>query len=101
MLASFSEPIDAGKTERKGELEGVKERGRKRERKKQRKEREKEEGRKNTAKKQKTTFLQSFFNRICKTRTSIILNDFQNENITNLAWKVHLESSFFLLVRAE
>ena len=60
MLASFSEPIDVGERERKGEMEGVKERERKRERKKQRREGEKEEGRKSTAKKQKTTFLQSF-----------------------------------------
>ena len=84
MLASFSEPIEVGERERKGEMEGVKERGRKRERKKQRKEREKEEGRKSTAKKQKPTCLLSF-NGICKARTSIILNDFQNESITNLA----------------
>ena len=39
MLASFSEPIDVGERQRKGEMEGVKERERK---------------------KQNTTFLQSF-----------------------------------------
>lgn len=87
MLASFSEPIDVGERERKGEMEGVKERERKRERKKETKEGGREGRREEKhSKETKNDFPPKLsFNGICKTRTSITLNDFQNDSITNLA----------------
>lgn len=65
----------------------MKERGRKRERKKETKEGEREGRREEKHSKETKNYFppKISFNGICKTRTSIILNDFQNESITNLA----------------
>ena len=35
-----------------------------------------------------------FFNGICKTMTCIILNDFQNQSVTNLVWLKNLPRIF-------
>lgn len=65
----------------------MKERRRRRERKKETKEGEREGRREETHSKETKNYFppKLSFNGICKTRTSIILNDFQNESITNLA----------------
>lgn len=94
MLASFSEPR-GWERERKGDggSEGERKEEKRKERNKGRRERRKKGG-KAQQKKQNLLALLSF-NGICKTRTSIILNDFQNEAL--LTWQKSPSRIFLFL----